>query len=58
MARSKLSQRNVRKLTRVGRFSMSVTLPREMIDFLHWREKQKVVVRRVGKKLIIEDWKK
>ncbi len=37
---------------------MYVTLPIDEIRTLRWREHQKLVVRRVGKKIIIEDWKK
>lgn len=59
MARSKLGERNIRKLTKTsGGKSFSVTLPIEMIRNLKWREHQKVVVTQKGKKLIIEDWKK
>ena len=59
MARRKLEDRNIRKLTRTGRAaSISVTLPIELVRELNWRDKQKVVVTKRGKKLIIEDWKK
>jgi virulence-associated protein VagC len=59
MARRPLKERNIRKLTRTGGGkSVAVTLPIEHIRELKWREKQKVTVRKVGKKLIIEDWKK
>jgi len=58
MARKKLDERNVRKLSKVGRGrTMSVTLPIEFMRELKWREKQKVVVTKKGSKLIIEDWK-
>jgi len=36
---------------------MFVSLPKELISELGWRGKQKVVVKRSGKRLIIEDWK-
>jgi antitoxin component of MazEF toxin-antitoxin module len=59
MARRSLKERNVRKLTRTGRGkSVSVTLPIEFIRELKWQDRQKVTVQKVGKKLIIEDWKK
>jgi len=58
MARRKLDERNIRKLSKVGRGrTMSVTLPIELVRELKWREKQKVVVTKKGSKLIIEDWK-
>ena len=53
----KTEERNVRKLTKVGKTSLSVTIPVEYLRALGWRERQKVVVKKLGKKLIIEDWK-
>lgn len=59
MARKKLHERNIRKLTRTGRGkSMSVTLPIEIVRELKWRGKQKVVVTKRGKGILIKDWKK
>ena len=58
MARRKLSQKNIRKITRVGKRSFAITLPIEFVRALKWREKQKVVVRKRSDKLIISDWKK
>jgi bifunctional DNA-binding transcriptional regulator/antitoxin component of YhaV-PrlF toxin-antitoxin module len=59
MTRRKLSERNIRKLTHAGRnASILVTLPIEIIRELGWRAKQKVIVKKRGDKLIIEDWKK
>ncbi len=50
--------RNIRKLTKTGGGSISVTLPIELVRELKWRDKQKVVVKKSGGKLVIEDWKK
>ena len=49
----------VRKIQRTGRDGQSymVTLPKEMMRDLGWRERQKVTVTKEGKRLIIEDWK-
>ena len=58
MSRRKLSKRNIRKLTRVGGTSLCVTIPKEHLSELGWRERQKVTVKRVGKRIIIKDWKK
>lgn len=59
MARRKLGEQHIRKLTRTGGgMSISVTLPIEMIRALRWQDRQKVVVRKDGARLIIEDWKK
>jgi antitoxin component of MazEF toxin-antitoxin module len=51
-------KRNIRKITKVGGHSLAVTIPIEMARKLKWRERQKVVVKQVGKRLIIEDWEK
>ena len=57
--RRKISERNIRKITKLaGGSSYGITLPIEMVRELKWKERQKVTVKKVGKKLIIEDWKK
>jgi len=48
----------IRKVTRVGKRSLSVVIPAEIIDELKIREKQKLTIKRSGKKIIIEDWVK
>ena len=59
MARRKLSEKHIRKLTRMGGGrSFGITLAIEMIRDLKWRERQKVVVKKVGKRIIVEDWKR
>jgi len=58
MANKKSSERSTRKLTKVGGQSIAVTIPIELVRELGWREKQKIVVKKSGKKLIIEDWRK
>jgi len=58
MPTRKLKDKNIRKLTRVGRASFCITIPIEIIGKLKWKERQKVVVHLSGKKIIIEDWKK
>jgi len=57
MSRRKLENKNIRKLSRIGNRSLGLTIPIDMLRSLKWREKQKVVVRRRGKSLIINDWK-
>ena len=54
----KYINKNIRKLTRVGKTSLAVTIPVEMVKKLKWKERQKVVVRLSGKKIIIKDWEK
>ena len=42
-----------RKLTKTGKYTYYVTIPKTLIDELNWRERQTVKVRRVGSKLEI-----
>jgi len=58
MARRKLEDRATRKLLKSNGGSYSVTLPIEIVRELKWRDKQKLVIKKVGDKIIIEDWKK
>ncbi|MBI2631137.1 AbrB/MazE/SpoVT family DNA-binding domain-containing protein [Candidatus Nomurabacteria bacterium] len=54
----KTRQTNIRKITKVGQGSLAVTLPIELARALGWREKQKVVVKKIPGGLQIKDWKK
>ncbi|KKR43989.1 MAG: hypothetical protein UX02_C0001G0368 [Candidatus Moranbacteria bacterium GW2011_GWC1_45_18] len=45
----------VRKLTKTGRGSMYVVLPKEHIRDLGWRERQKLAIQRVKGGLLIKD---
>lgn len=53
----KQSEQNIRKLTKLGGKSLAVTLPVELVGELKWKEKQRVVVKKKGTKLIISDFK-
>ncbi len=55
--RRKLEDKNIRKIYKHSS-SYALTLPIEIVKELKIKEKQKVVVRRRGKKIIIEDWKR
>ena len=57
MGQRDFKHRNIRNLTKTGGHSIGLTIPIDVIRDLGWRERQKVVVKRVGNKLIIEDWK-
>ena len=52
----KIVDRNIRKITKVGKASFAVTLPKDLVFELKWRETQKVVVKKKGKTLVISDW--
>jgi bifunctional DNA-binding transcriptional regulator/antitoxin component of YhaV-PrlF toxin-antitoxin module len=54
----KTPKNNVRKLTRLGRYSLTVTLPKDIISELGWKEGQKVVAEKYGKGIYIKDWQK
>lgn len=53
----KLKDKNVRKITRVGGTSLAVTIPVEIIKDLNWREKQRIVVKRIKGGLVIRDFR-
>lgn len=53
----KIQEQNVRKLTKVGRQSIAVTIPIEIVRALKWKTKQKVVVEKVRGGVLIKDWK-
>lgn len=52
-----VTDKNTRKLTKLGGKSIGLTLPIELVRELGWREKQKVVVTRVRDGVMIKDWK-
>jgi len=52
----KLKNKNIRKITRVGGTSLAVTIPVEIIHALGWKEKQRVVVRRIKGGIVIRDY--
>ena len=54
----KMEDKNIRKLAKIGKQSIGLTLPIEMIRDLGWREKQKVVVKKIHGGVEIRDWKK
>lgn len=54
----KLKDKNIRKITRIGKTSLAVTLPVEIARELKWKEKQKVKVKKVRGGILIKDWKK
>lgn len=58
MTRRKLDEENIRKLTKVGKTSLAVTLPKAITKKLGWKERQKVIVKLRGKEILIKDWKK
>jgi len=58
MPTRKLKDKNIRKLTKVGKFSYCITIPIEMVKKLDWQERQRIEVSLNGKKITIQDWPK
>jgi hypothetical protein len=56
MGRRKVFDEDIRNIQKSKR-SYYITLPIQYVRDLKWRETQKVVVKKAGKKLIVEDWK-
>ncbi len=54
----KTGESNIRKLTKIGKKSIGLTLPIEVVRKLGWKERQKVVVKVKGKTIIIKDWRR
>ncbi|OGI83072.1 hypothetical protein A3I95_01395 [Candidatus Nomurabacteria bacterium RIFCSPLOWO2_02_FULL_44_12] len=44
--------------TKVGQSSLAVTLPKDLVRKLGWKEKQKVVIKKIRGGLVIRDWRK
>jgi len=47
-----------RKIIKNGRGTYYINIPKEIMDSFKLRERQKLTIRRSGKKIIVEDWKK
>lgn len=47
----------IRKVTRVGKRSLAVVIPSEIVEELGIKERQKLVFKVDRKKIIISDWK-
>ncbi|MFC1700654.1 hypothetical protein ACFLZ0_00690 [Patescibacteria group bacterium] len=61
MARRKLGERNIRKLTKIASgSSIGITLPIEVIRRFKWKERQKLKleVNNRNHSILIKDWKK
>jgi len=53
----KLKDKNTRKITRIGKTSLAVTIPIEVVRSLGWREKQKVKIKRIRGGFAVKDWR-
>lgn len=50
-------EKYIRKVTRVGKRSLSIVIPAEIADELKLKEKQKLVITTKGRSIVIKDWK-
>ena len=57
MSRQKLADKNIRKILKNGD-SYAITIPIEIMAELKWKEKQKVVVKKIRGGFSVKDWKK
>lgn len=57
MTTRKLEDKNIRKILKSGD-SFAVTIPIEIMNELKWKEKQKVVVKKIRGGFSVKDWKK
>ena len=48
----------IRKVVKNGRNSHYINIPKDILRKLKIKERQKLVVKRMGKKIIISDWEK
>lgn len=55
MARRSMEERNFRTLFRFAKRSVAITLPIEMIRDLDWRYGQRIHIRKIGKRIVIEE---
>lgn len=53
-----MEKENIRKLSKSGRGTNYVTLPKQIVASLGWKEHQKLAVTRGKGCIIIRDWKK
>ena len=58
MGDRKRGEEDIRSLTRNSTGTYQVSLPISLVRRLKWQERQKLTIRRSGKKLVIEDWEK
>jgi len=56
----KSTEKNIRKITKIGKYSYAISIPISVIRDWKWKERQKVVLKisQKAKRITIEDWKK
>ena len=57
MGARKAGEQQIRNITQNSSGSYQISIPKQLVSELAWRQGQKVTVTRVGDRLMIEDWK-
>ena len=57
MGTRKAGEQQVRNITINSSGTYQISIPKQLIGELRWRSGQKVMVTKMGDKLLIEDWK-
>ena len=50
--------KHIRKIIKNGAGTYYVSIPKEIVKELRFRERMKVTVKKSGKRVVIEDWEK
>ncbi|OQA37128.1 MAG: SpoVT / AbrB like domain protein [Parcubacteria group bacterium ADurb.Bin326] len=50
-------EKYIRKITRVGKRSLAIVIPAEIVDKLKLKEKQKLTIITRGRSIVMKDWK-
>lgn len=58
MGTRKAGEQSIRNITQNSTGSYQITIPKQLVAELKWRQGQKVTVSKIGERLIVEDWKK
>ena len=57
MGARKAGEQQIRNITANSSGTYQISIPKQLIAQLKWRQGQKVTVTKVGDRLMIEDWK-
>jgi hypothetical protein len=56
MGTRKANEQQIRNITTNSSGTYQISIPKQLIGELKWRQGQRVTVTKLGNKLIIEDW--
>ena len=57
MANRAQKEKHARKLGRIGKGSLGITLPADLVVELAWKHGQKLAVKKIRGGLVVRDWK-